>query len=56
MLASSGLIQALAQQNSQLIVRVETNRAWVQWLALIGLVSAVCAIGSLVLLWLGRAA
>lgn len=56
MLASSELIQALAQQNSQMIVRVETNRAWVQWLALIGLVSAVCAIGSLVLLWLGRAA
>ena len=56
MLASSELIQALAQQNSQLIVRVETNRAWVQWLALIGLVGVVCAIGSLVLLWLARAA
>ena len=56
MLASSELIQALAEQNSQLIVRVESNRARVQWLALIGLVSAVCAIGSLVLLWVGRAA
>ena len=56
MLASSELIQALAEQNSQLIVRVESNRARLQWLALVGLLSAVCAIGSLVLLWLGRAA
>lgn len=55
MLASSEIIQALAQQNSQLIVRVESNRTRVQWLALIGLVSAVCAIGSLVLLWVRAA-
>jgi hypothetical protein len=56
MLASSELIKALAEQNSQLIVRVETSRARLQWLAIIGLVSAVCAIGSLVLLFVGRAA
>lgn len=55
MVASSELIQALAEQNSQLIVRVETNRARVLWLAIIGLVTAISAIGCLVFLFMSRA-
>ena len=55
MVASSELIQALAEQNSQLIVRVETNRARVLWLAIIGLVTAISVIGCLAFLFVSRA-
>jgi hypothetical protein len=34
MLASSELIKEMAEQNAQLIKRVETNRARLVWLAL----------------------
>lgn len=55
MVASSELIQALAEQNSQLIVRVETHRARVLWLAIIGLVTAISVIGCLAFLFVSRA-
>ena len=45
MLASSGLIQALADQNTQLIQRVEVNRIRLWWLsaatAVLGIVAVV---------------
>jgi hypothetical protein len=33
MLASSEIIKALAEQNAQLVKRIETNRRWVIWLS-----------------------
>jgi hypothetical protein len=53
MLNSSELIQSLAEQNAQLVQRVEANRVRVRWLTL-----AVALLGlGLGLLWaLGRAA
>ena len=44
MLASSELIKALAEQNAQLIQRIETNRVRVLWLSA---ATAVLAIGAL---------
>ncbi len=41
MLASSELINALAEQNTQLVKRVEANRTRVLWLAAVTLVLAV---------------
>ena len=50
MLASSELIKALAEQNTQLILRIETQRRRMQWLAgALGLVGTA-ALASLVLL------
>lgn len=44
MIDSTALIQALAEQNSQLIIRVETHRVRVRWLALLALVGLVTAL------------
>lgn len=46
MLASSALITSLAEQNSELIKRVEANRVRVLWLALITLASGALALAS----------
>jgi len=44
MLASSELINALAEQNTQLVKRVEANRVRVLWLAAVTLVLAVTVV------------
>lgn len=49
MVASSELIKALAEQNAELINRVETNRVRMLWLAAITVVTAITAAGGLVL-------
>ena len=49
MLASSELIKALAEQNTQLIRRVEANRVRVLWLAAAIAVVGVVAVASLAL-------
>lgn len=48
MIASSELIKALAEQNAELINRVETNRVRMLWLAAITVVTAITAAGGLV--------
>ena len=48
MLASSELIATLAEQNTQLIQRVERNRVQLRWLAVVSAVSAVLATAALV--------
>jgi len=50
MLASSELIKTLAEQNTQLIVRVEANRIRVVWLAAATAALGVIAVVALVLL------
>jgi hypothetical protein len=47
MLASSALITSLAEQNSELIKRVEANRVRVLWLSLVTLISGALAVASL---------
>ena len=50
MLASSELMKQLAEQNTQLVQRIETNRVRTLWLAVIsvaGLVAAVVALSNL---------
>ncbi len=56
MLASSELIKALAEQNTELIARVESNQARTQWLgrACIGLALVALAALALALLGLQR--
>lgn len=49
MLASSELIKVLAEQNAQLIERIETNRVRVLWLSAIVVIFSALAIVSLVL-------
>jgi len=49
MLASSELIKALAEQNTQLIARIEANRVRTLWLAAATAVLALVAITALVL-------
>lgn len=49
MLASSELIKALAEQNNQLIERIETNRVRVLWLAAATAVAAIAAVVGLAL-------
>ncbi len=44
MLASSELIKALADQNAQLIQRIETNRVRVLWLSAVTAVVAIAAL------------
>lgn len=44
MLASSEVIKALAEQNTQLIKRVEANRVRVAWLTAVAVVAALVAI------------
>lgn len=53
MLASSELIQALADQNSQLIARIEVYRRGVFWLAAAVAVSVVMAIVALLFVLAG---
>lgn len=50
MLASSEIIKALADQNTQLIRRVEANRVRVAWLSAIAVVAVIVAIAG----WIGR--
>ena len=50
MLASSELIKALAEQNTQLILRIETQRRRMQWLAGALVLVGMAALASLVLL------
>lgn len=50
MLASSELINALAQQNAQLVELVEANRVRTLWLARLTAVLAVVAVGAFALL------
>jgi uncharacterized coiled-coil protein SlyX len=49
MLASSELIQGLAEQNTQLIKRIETNRVHVLWLAAATAVVAIVAAAGLLM-------
>ena len=51
MLASSELITTLAEQNTQLIQRVERHRLQLLWLAGVSVVSAATAITTLLLVW-----
>jgi len=51
MLASSELIKALADQNTQLIQRIETNRVRMLWLSGVTLVVAVAALLGLILVF-----
>ena len=50
MLASSELIKALAEQNTQLILRIETQRRRMAWLAAALVLVGMAALASLVLL------
>jgi hypothetical protein len=54
MLASSELIKALADQNAQLIQRIETNRVRWLWLAAAVVLVGVVAVAALALAWLGK--
>jgi hypothetical protein len=49
MLASSELIKALADQNTQLIKRIELNRVRMRWLAVVTGVIAIVAVWGLVM-------
>lgn len=49
MLASSELIKALAEQNGQLVARVEVNRVRVLWLSSATAAAVIVAVASLVL-------
>ena len=49
MVASSELIKALAEQNTQLIRRIETSRVRLLWLAVVTAATAVVAIVAIVL-------
>lgn len=51
LVASSELIKALAEQNAQLVQRIEANRVRVTWLAGVALLGAVTGLIS-VTLWL----
>jgi hypothetical protein len=53
MLASTELINALAEQNTQLVARVETLRSRLAWLAAASLVTGLAAIAALAL-WFAR--
>lgn len=49
MLASSELIKALAEQNTQLIKRIETNRVRLLWLAAATVIIGIVALSNLAL-------
>jgi ribonuclease D len=51
MLASSELIKALAEQNTQLVQRIEANRMRVFWLIVATVVLGVLAVSTLVFLF-----
>jgi hypothetical protein len=50
MLTSSEVVKALAEQNTQLVRRVEANRKRVAWLTTIAVVMAILALGG----WISR--
>jgi hypothetical protein len=52
-LASSALLNQLAEQNTSLIARVELNRRRTVWLASVTVISLLCAIAAL---WMSRGA
>jgi len=52
MLASSELIKALADQNAQLVQRIESNR--VRWSWLLAAVAVVGVVALAALVWIGR--
>ena len=54
MVATSELIQALAEQNSQLIQRVEANRVRMAWLGAAAALAALMAVAALALAWMQR--
>jgi len=54
MLASSELIKALADQNAQLIGRIESNRVRWLWLVVAVVIVGVVALAALGLVWIGR--
>jgi hypothetical protein len=56
MLASSELIKALADQNAQLIGRIEHNRLRWRWLAAAVAVACVVAVAALAMVLIGRQA
>jgi len=56
MLVSSELIKALADQNTQLIQRIETNRARLLWLGGVTLVVAIAGLLGLILVFTWRGA
>jgi len=49
MLASSELIKALAEQNAQLIQRIENNRVRLLWLSAVTALVAIAALPGLLL-------
>lgn len=49
MLASSELIKALAEQNGQLVARIEANRVRMRWLSSAIAVTVIVAVASLVM-------
>lgn len=51
MLASSELIKELAEQNAQLIQRIEANRVRLRWLGISMVVLGLVAVAALVLVW-----
>jgi hypothetical protein len=48
-LASSALLNQLAEQNTSLIARVELNRRRTVWLAIASIISLLCAVTAIVL-------
>lgn len=54
MLASSELIKELAEQNAQLIARIEASRVRLMWLAAIAAVATIVSVASLALTLAGR--
>jgi hypothetical protein len=49
MLASSGLIKTLAEQNGQLVARVEANRVRMRWVSALAVLAALAAVVALTL-------
>jgi hypothetical protein len=54
MLASSELIKALADQNAQLVERLEVGRKRASWLVAAAALSGVVALVALAVAWFGR--
>lgn len=51
MLASSELINTLAEQNAQLVARIEAGRVRMRWLTLLTVLIGAVALGALVMVW-----
>jgi protein-tyrosine-phosphatase len=56
LLASSELIKALAEQNAQLVQRIEANRVRVTWLTWVAVIGAGAGLSGLALAWASRLA